>query len=611
MSLPSIKPAPDLISAMAVPEASPLRALDQLYDRLADDERYDLARPGYSAQKVSFCVVLHPDGTLAALQDERDTTGKKPLARLLTLPGQAKPSGQGLNPCFLWDNSAYLLGYKANDDKPARTAKAFAALRAYHLALADTLADPGFTAVCAFLREWSPARAVEFKAQLDDFAATSFGVFRLAGERGYVHDRPAIRTYWEKTQSLSDPAAVRGQCLITGETDQPLAQLIEPAIKNVAGAQSSGAKIVSFNCDSFTSYGKEQALNAPISARAAFRHATALNALLAGPRSRLHRIQIGDATTVFWTERPTNTEGFLADFLGGQTPDTETEAQDETLRVRLLTFFEVLRKGGGRGLAELGDPAETPFYVLGLSPNAARLSVRFWQAGTLGGLIDNLRAHFSALRLVRRFSEKEPEFPPAWLLLRQTARESKDISPLLAGPFLRAIISGTPYPSTLAGAVLNRIRADRDVGYLRCAILKAFLNRNHKLDLSMSLDPDRSEPAYRLGRLFAALEKTQEDALPGLNATIRDRFYSAASATPRAIFPRLLRTYQHHLSKAVGERGMGLKINRERLVQDICAGLVEMPAHLGFEGQSLFALGYYHQRQAFFTKSNAELQPAA
>lgn len=594
---------------MSAPESSPLRALDQLYDRLAGDDRYDLARPGYSAQKVSFCLVLHPDGTLAALQDERDTTGKKPLARLLSLPGQAKPPGQGLNPCFLWDNSAYLLGYKTDDEKPERTAKAFAAFRQRHLDLvaseASLAADPAFAAVCAFLRDWTPARAVEFKAQLDDFAATGFGVFRLTGERGYVHERPAIRGYWGKNQTVADPDAPRGQCLITGECDQPLAQLVEPAIKSVAGAQTSGAKIVSFNCDSFTSYGKEQALNSPISAGAAFRHATALNALLAGPRSHFHRIQIGDATTVFWTERPTATEGFLAEFLDGHTPESETVSQDEPLRARLRAFFEVLREGGGRSLADLGDPADTPFYVLGLSPNAARLSVRFWQAGTLAGFVEHLRAHYAALRLVRRFAETEPEFPPAWLLLRQTARESKDISPLLAGPFLRAMVSGAPYPPTIASAVLNRIRADHDVGYLRCSILKAFLHRNHQLDLPMSLDSDRSEPAYRLGRLFAALEKTQEDALPGLNATIRDRFYSAASAIPRAVFPRLLRTYQHHLSKAVGERGMGLKINRERLVQEICSGLAEMPSHLGLEGQSLFALGYYHQRQAFFTKAEA------
>lgn len=358
------------------PASSPLRALDQLYDRLASDDRYGLALPGYSTQKISFCLVLNPDGSLVgAPQDERDTSGKKPLARQLAVPGQAKPSGQGLNPCFLWDNSAYLLGYKSEDEKPERTAKAFAAFRQRHLDLLASeptlAADAGFVAVCTFLRDWTPARALEFKTQLDDFAATGFGIFRLAGDRGYVHERPAIRAYWDRLQAVADPDAPRGQCLVTGAADQPLALLVEPAIKGVAGAQSSGAKIISFNCDSFTSYGKDQGLNSPISAPVAFRHATALNALLAGTRSHLHRVQVGDATTVFWTGTPTATEGFLAEFLDGHTPDEQALAQDEPLRARLQTFFEILRDGGGRSVDDLGDRADTPFYVLGLSPNAA------------------------------------------------------------------------------------------------------------------------------------------------------------------------------------------------------------------------------------------------
>lgn len=596
------------MTALAI-DSSPLHALDRLYDRLAKDPRYDLARPGYSAQKVTFCVLLQPDGTLAALQDERDASGKKPLPKLLPLPGQAKPSGQGLNPCFLWDNSAYLLGYKAEDEKPERTAKAFAAFRQRHLDLAASepalAADPGFAAVCAFLRAWSPECTVEHKAALDDFAATGFGVFRLVGEQGYIHERPAIAAYWQRVELAGDPSAPRGQCLVTGELEQPIALLVEPAIKGVAGAQPGGAKIISFNCDAFTSYGKDQGLNSPLSQAAAFRHATALNALLAGPQSHLHRVQIGDATTVFWTDAPTGFENVFAAFLDGHTPDDEETAQDAPLRDRLRAFFDVLRQGGGRDLSSLGADSTTPFYVLGLSPNAARLSVRYWHAGTLGALVENLRAHFAALRLIPARADSDPEFPPAWLLLRQTGRESKDIPPLLAGPFLRAILNGTPYPATLAAAVLGRVRADHEVNYLRAAILKAFLVRNHQHDLPMSLDTARTEPGYRLGRLFAALEMTQLDALGlKLNATIRDRFYSAASATPGTVFPRLLRNYQHHLSKAAAERGVGMKINREKLVQEILGGLAVMPAHLALEGQALFALGYYHQRQAFFAKAD-------
>lgn len=598
---------------MNAPESSPLRALDLLYDRLATDTRYDLARPGYSAQKVSFCILLNPDGSLSAIQDERDTSGKKPLARLLTLPGQAKPPGQGLNPCFLWDNSAYLLGYKTEDEKPERTAKAFAAFRERHLALENTLGDPGFAAVCAFLRTWTPARALEHKTQLDDFAATGFGIFRLVGEHCYVHDRPAVAAYWAKTSLAADSDATRGQCLITGDADQPLAQLIEPAIKGVKDAQPGGAKIISFNCDSFISYGKDQALNSPISQSSAFRHATALNALLAGPQSRLHRVQIGDATTVFWTGAPTVTEGFLAAFLDGHTPDSESLAQDETLRARLGTFFEVLRTGGGRTLDRLTDDATTPFYVLGLSPNAARLSVRFWHAGTLGSLVDHLRDHYDALRIVRPPGPQHPEFPAAWQLLRQAGRESKDISPLLAGPFLRAVLTGAPYPPTLASAVIARIRADRDLSYLRAAILKAFLNRNHQLNMNEALDPSRPEAAYHLGRLFSIYETAQRHAHDWkLERTIRETLYSAASTTPLAVFPKLERLFHYHTREK--KNPPKSPKSYADLASDVNQNFRSSPIYprvLALADQALFAVGYYHQMHFFRSLSDRETQVAA
>lgn len=192
----------------------------------------------------------------------------------------------------------------------------------------------------------------------------------------------------------------------------------------------------------------------------------------------------------------------------------------------------------------------------------------------------------------------DPEFPPTWMLLRQTARDADGIPPILAGPLMRAILSGSRYPDGLYSAVIRRIHADRDINYLRSCIIKGYLNRNHRREISMSLDTQRSDPAYRLGRLFAALEKTQGDALGNLNASIRDRFYSAASSTPRSVFPRLLRTYQHHLGKLEG----GRKVFREKLVQEIVGPLVHFPAHLNLADQGLFAIGYYHQMQNFYQK---------
>ncbi|MEQ1749892.1 MAG: type I-C CRISPR-associated protein Cas8c/Csd1 [Prosthecobacter sp.] len=588
-----------------------LQALNDLYERLADDASYELPQPGYSTQKVSFCVVLKPDGTLVDIQDARITrtettkAGKEKttqFSRPVLVPGQAKPSGSGLNPCLLWDNSGYMLGYKKDDEKPGRTAEACYEFRKKHVGLEKELNIPEFSAICRFLESWSPAKALEYKAGLDDFAATGFGVFQIEGATNYVHQMPAIKEWWAKQQNTEQPKLI-AQCLVTGEM-LPIAQTHKPAIKGVNDSQPGGALLVSFNFKAVESYGKEgddtgQAFNSPISQTAVFNYANALNTMLGGPQSHRHRVVIGDATTVLWTEKATAAESLFADFLQGNAPEEGEASQDQALATRLRMFMEILRQGGGAELTKLGDDPQTKFFILGLSPNAARLSVRFWHVATLGQMVDKLKAHYDALRL-RRSSDKDPEFPAVWQILRQTGRESKDIPPLLSGPLMRSILTGSRYPQGLFNAVLNRIRADHDITFLRAAIFKAFLIRNHQLDIPMSLDTTRTEPAYLLGRLFAALEKTQEDALPGINATIRDRFYSAASATPGTVFPRLLRTYQHHLSKLDG----GYKVNRERAVQQIMGSLDDMPGHLPLEGQGLFAIGYYHQRQDFFTKKD-------
>ncbi len=586
-----------------------LQALNDLYERLADDASYELPRPGYSTQKVSFCVVLKPDGTLVDIQDARITrnettkAGKEKttqFARPVLCFGQSKPSGSGLNPCLLWDNSSYMLGYKKDDEKPARTAEACDEYRKKHVGLEKELNVSEFSTVCRFLESWSPAKALEYKTKLDDFAATGFGVFQIQGATNYVHQMPAIKAWWAKQQDTETPDLI-AQCLVTGDM-LPIAQTHQPAIKGVNGAQSSGALLISFNMTAVDSYGrdKQQGYNAPVSQTAVFNYANALNTMLGGPQSHRHRVIIGDATTVFWTEKATEAESLFADFLQGNEPEEGGESsQDQALSTRLKMFMEILRQGGGSELTKLGDDPQTKFFILGLSPNASRLSVRFWHVATLGQMVDKLKAHYDALRL-RRSSDKDPEFPAVWQILRQTGRESKDIPPLLSGPLMRSILTGSRYPQGLFNAVLNRIRADHDITFLRVCIFKAFLIRNHQLDIPMSLDTTRTEPAYLLGRLFAALEKTQEDALPGINATIRDRFYSAASATPGTVFPRLLRTYQHWLSKLEG----GYKVNRERMVQQIMSGMNDMPSHLQLEGQGLFAIGYYHQRQDFFTKKD-------
>ena len=588
-----------------------LQSLNTLYGRLVDEPAYGIAQPGYSTQKIAFVIVIHNDGRLHAIQDIRDSNNKKPLPIQMLVPGQSKPTGSGLNPCFLWDNSAYCLGHIAPLDEKKespekyvkriiRALDSFDAFRSKHLSLEHEINDSAFSSVCRFLENWEAESALSHTLLYE--LQSGFGVFQIIGETSYVHEREAVRNWWEHQQQDTTDNQSTSMCLITGKQSIP-AQIHEPKIKGVGGAQSSGALLVSFNCDSFTSYNKDQSNNAPTSEAATFRYCTALNGILSGPQSNRHRITIGDSTVVFWTEKHTITEGWLSHILDGSL--LTDEQQDSAALNQVAVFLKALRNGGGE-LTALGDNPKTPIYILGLAPNAARLSVRFWHTDSLLGLFDKLKAHHDALSIVRQYEDdsKHPdaEFPPAWMLLRETARESKDIPPLLGGALMRAILQGTPYPDSLAGAVVRRIRADRNINYYRAAILKAWLTRkqNRQGEIPMSLDTERTEPSYRLGRLFAALEKTQERAQQGINATIRDRFYSAASATPSMVFPRLLRTYQHHLAKL----HPGEKVNREKLVQEIVDGIDAMPSHLNLEAQALFAIGYYHQRKALFGSKN-------
>lgn len=577
-----------------------LQSLHALYDRLAGDERYRLPDPGYSRQKIAFRVVVTPAGELVEFQDARIHEGGRSRSRQMLVPGDSKSTGQGINPCFLWDNGGYLLGYKPGDKKPERTRKTFEAFRDRHLALEREIDDDAFSAVCRFLERWRPETAAEHR-ELEDLTATGFGVFRIQGETRYVHDVPAVRRFWQSRQDTGSDA-LEGQCLVTGAR-APLART-HPKIKGVLGAKSD-ASIVSFNEKAYESYGKSQSYNAPVSETAAFRYVVAANALLDGPMSAKHRLRLGDATAVFWTDRPTNVEDLFARFASEGSGALEEDAQDEDLRRKLEVFLRALRKGR-EAYGELGDedPERTRFHLLGLSPNSARLSVRFFHRGTVAELLENLRRHHRDTGLAPRPAagkrKADPELPPLWLLLRQTARDSKDVPPLLAGPLLRAVVEGTRYPEGLYRAVLRRIHADRDISYLRACVLKGVLIRNHNQEVSMSLDRERTDPAYRLGRLFATLEKTQRDALGEVGASIRDRFYSSASATPGSVFPRILRTYQHHLAKLGG----GYRVNREKLVQEILAPLSEFPAHFNLVEQGLFALGYYHQNRDLWTKKD-------
>lgn len=593
-----------------------LPALIRYYDRLEADPIQDIAPIGFSRQKISFCIKLNPDGTLDAIEDMRLSAGgearsSKPIARQLILPGQSKPSGQGINPCFLWDNAAYMLGFKPDDLKPERTRACFEAFRDRHIALRDEIHDEAFGAVCTFLENWNPAALMPDSTTAEFLA--SFGVFRVGLAQEFVHERPTIKDWWRRTEAVSseihDHAADRVPSLTTGIRSR-IARLHEPAIKGVAGAQSSGARLVSFNENAFESYGKSQGMNAPIAEEDAFKYCTALNRLL-DDRSR--RTGIGDATVVWWSDQPEAVGETLASALFGA-----SLVEDESPTAEDAVTVERVKAAMGRivrGLTpeDLAD-SKTPFHVLGLSPNAARLSVRFWWEGTLGEMMRHIASHHADLQL-EPVPPHEADRPfSIRRIVMETARQhggkpdADTVSPTLSGEIARSITTGAPYPVSLLESIIRRIRADGRITHARCAVVKACIIRCRRVlagpggqpeEVPVSLKQDGPVP-YQLGRLFAALEKTQSDALGDVNASIRDRYFGTASATPAAVFPRLIRLTQHHL----GKLSDGQRIHREKLIQEVCSHMQGFPRHLNIEEQGFFQIGYYHQRQALFTKSD-------
>lgn len=574
-----------------------LQSLAKAYDRLAASG--DAAPFGYSSQQIGYLIALDADGqVLGQPLDLRNGAGKKKVARSLHVPQPAKRT-VAILPNFLWDKTAYVLGVTAGEGK--RTAQEHTAFVEYHReALAET-EDAGLLALLRFLNGWSYEQFAE-RGWPDEMKDQNL-VFALGDEyrRGvFLHDRPAAQALWGRISAADEATTAR--CLVSGER-APIARL-HPSIKGVWGAQSAGASIVSFNADAFTSYGHEQGDNAPVSEAATAAYTTVLNKFLA--RESRNRIQIGDSSTVFWADceeanRAAEAEAIFAIVVGGAGPaHEETQVEKDDLRPML----EALREG--RFMAERPELAGgIRFHVLGLAPNAARLSVRYWFDDEFGVIARNLVRHTEAMRI-----EPPPRtFPtPLWMCLKELAPQGKteNVPPNLAGEWLRAILAGTPYPRTLQSTLLMRLRADKTIDALRAAILKAGLITRGK-KVSVSFDPDNRNRGYLLGRLFATYEHVQSAALGGVNATIRDKYYGSASATPRKVFPVLDRGSANHLGKLRRDKP-GYAVVLEKQISAIMAAFDPagdpFPNALNADEQSLFAVGYYHQKNEFFRKKD-------
>lgn len=577
-----------------------LQELNSYYERKAAEPDATIPSYGSSSENISFALVLNEQGELQKIEDLRESTGKKLRPRKMVVPAAEKRTS-GINANFLWDSTSYVLGLndKGDSERTAKCHEAFIKQLREHC----NGEDSGLKAVLTFLDR--DCQKIAQQANWPEICGTNL-VFRLTGIRGFIHEREAARKAWEQCLGQREVVAF-GQCLITGNTGQALAQL-HPSIKGVRGAQSSGADIVSFNKKSFESYGKEQSLNAPVSLKSAFNYVTALNTLLSA-NSR-QKVVIGDTTIVFWAECKNLAEDFFADLIAPQSNASSKSAteDDQQTTTKIQSVLEGIRSGRRAVdfLPELDESVR--FFILGLAPNAARLAIRFWEANTVGTLLDRIGLHFRQLAIVRQF-ENEPEYPPLWRLLCQTATlgKSENVSPVLAGSMTKAMLSGRSYPQSLLSVVLSRIRAEQEVGYFRASLLKAFLIRNKQMEVSMSLDLNRKDIPYLLGRLFAVLEKVQSDAIPSANATIKDRFFSSAPATPARIFPMLIKNAANHTAKLRKDQDKkGWAFHLEKMIQDIVDELCDFPSTQLAEEQGLFMIGYYQQMKDFYTKKTEE-----
>ena len=578
-----------------------LQALVQHYENLAGQDK--VSKPGWCHAKVSYLIDLKEDGTIKEIiplkrEEER---GKKKvwISETLCVPEMVTRSS-GVSANFLCDNAKYFLGIDA-DGTGQRVIECFQAAKARHLSILKDSESMMAKAICRYFEHWNPETAQENPVVKEHWEELNDGgnlIFGMGGH--YAQDDEQIKRIWEKQQEQKEEGQV-GTCLVTGQKTK-IAR-IHRGIKGVPGAQSSGAALVSFNAPAFESYGKEQSYNAPVGQYAEFAYTTALNYLL---NQREYRFPMGDSMVVFWAE--SGEQEYQRIFFSSLDPQPDNQEQ-------IRKVFENLKRGIWVDLEDINLDMNQKFYILCLAPNAARLSVRFFYQNSFGNILKNIEKHYSRMEIVRPSWENRAYLGIRQMLMETVNQKSKDKSPVpnMAALVLKAVLSDDRYPASLYTDTLIRIRAEQGkVTCGRAAIIKAFLIQNYKWkegEGCMGLNVECKEPAYVLGRLFAILEFIQKDANPGINTTIRDRYFNSACTTPASVFPVLIKLKNSHIKKLERESG-GTKIYYEKLLTELMGNLaVEgkgtgFPRRLSLEEQGKFMLGYYQIQKKYEKKED-------
>lgn len=571
-----------------------LQALVNHYENLEKQGKVD--QEGWCKAKVSYAVNLSRDGEILGIlslkiEEER---GKRKVwvPRQIKVPEMVTRSS-GVSANFLCDNSKYILGIDAEGSNQ-RVRDCFEAAKKKHLLLLREIEGEMAEAVRRFFETWDPEKAsecAEIKERWEDITDGGNLIFCMG--INYAQDDTFIQKAWENARNKSSEDGQTGICLVTGKEAE--ISRIHKTIKGVPGAQSSGAALVSFNAPAFESYEKEQSYNAPVGKYAEFAYTTALNYLL---NQREYTFQLGDSMIVFWSESAE--EEYQAAFFGAADPKPDNQEE-------IKGIFDNLKTGMPVSIGNFTLDPDQRFYILSLAPNAARLSVRFFYQDSFGNILKNLSAHYERMSIVKPSWESREYMGVRDMLSETVNQNSKDKTPVpnMAAFVLQAILSGARYPASLYTDVLIRIRAVQgNVTWGRTGIIKAYLIRNANWkegENYMGLNEESRETAYVLGRLFSVLESIQMDANPGIKATIRDRYFNSACATPASIFPVLIKLKNSHMKKLERDKG-GAKVYYEKLLTELMGKLDEYPKRLSLEEQGKFILGYYHQVQKKYEK---------
>ncbi len=554
-----------------------LQALVKRYEDAVSEKQ----KPGWKPRPVDFYLNINQDGEVLEIIPCGEPKGKRE-ERLLP---ETETRANSIKPYFLCDNAGYILGVDSKDKKGQQKndgAKKYAAAKELHLKVLADVNTPVAVAIKNYFGK-APSPPGDMPETRNDLA------FMVDGR--FAYEDESIRKAWDSYNTALSRSTKRVLDLVTGREDALQSLQGEVRLRGV----SMGKKpLVSINAESFASYGKSaKDPAAAIGCYASYAYVAALNDLLA---DKNHHKFLGEDTLVYWAENGGENEAEIFSWCS----EPKEENND-----KLDAIIGNLSSGRPSNLANCDF--ERAFYVMCMSPNAGRISVRFFHRSSFGNILLNIARHYVSMEI---FSSRDAKFRfiPPWMVLSETTvkKKANDAMPLLGGQLLNSIVTGARYPMTLYTAMLARIRAGEEVNRTKAAVIKAILIRNYNESevAAVELNKQSSNKPYVLGRLFATLEKLQKDASGGtLNATIRDRYFASACANPASVFPTILKLSMHHAAK------LDKALYYENLKAELLGALdadEPFPSALALDDQGRFILGYYHQMQRFYTKKTTE-----